>query len=304
MCTALLKRRARMSTWDGMLPQYEAHLRQSDLAQNTVTGYVRDVCAFARWLAERLGEHVSPRAFTSGDVEAYKQHLEDALGRAPASINRSLQSLRTFGRFAVAAGIRESNPAQSVGLLKVPAVPSCRSLEAREIERLLGSVESGPQRTAARDCAIIQLLLQTGIRVGELVELQLTDIDLGENPGALRIRSQGKRPERRLPLNEAVRRSLRTYLDQPRTGEAVHVFLSRAGKPLSIRSVQHIVASAGKAVGLEISGRTLRDTYAAHLWQDTGDLTLLSQRLGHRRPEAALKYISPLTATGSTTEVL
>jgi site-specific recombinase XerC len=86
--------------------------------------------------------------------------------------------------------------------------------------------------------------------------------------------------------------------------ESTHVFLNREGKPLSARSVQRIVATLGDAVGLEISTRTLRDTYAARLWRDTGDLSLLTERLGHKRPEAVLKYILPLPSTGSTTEVL
>jgi integrase/recombinase XerD len=289
-----------MSVWRNILAQFEQRLRQSDLAHNTVAGYVHDVRSFALWLAEGAGQVVPPSAFSSSDVEAYKQHLKDTLTRAPASINRSLQSLRRFGRFAVTIGIRDSNPAQAVALLEVPVLPSRRSLTPREIEQLLRVVETGPPR----DGAILQLLLQTGMRLSELVELELADIDVTKNPGTVTVRSQGRRPERQLPLNDAARRALCTYLEQLGPAEASHLFLSREGQPLSIRSVQRIVASAGKAVGLQISARTLRDTYATHLWRDTGDLALLTQRLGHRRPEAALKYISPLTTAGSTTEVL
>jgi integrase len=131
----------------------------------------------------------------------------------------------------------------------------------------------------------------------------LADVDLGEHDGTLTIRDRWNRPGRQLPLNEAARRALCAYLREPRPAGTTHVFLNRQGKPLSIRSVQRIVAILGEVVGLEISTRTLRDTYAARLWRDTGDLGLLTERLGHKRPEAVLKYISPLARTGAATEV-
>jgi len=283
-----------MSTWDDVLPQFEVHLQQSDLAQNTIAGYVHDVRSFALWLTERAGQEVAPSTFSSGDVEAYKHYLANVLGRSPSGINRRLQSLRKFGRFALTVGMQDTNPAQEVRLLEGPALSAPRILTEAEVRRLFEVAEIRPSRTAARDFAILQLLLQAGIRIGELVQLQTVDIDLEQDPGTLTVCGQGKRPERRLPLNDAVRCALCAYLEQPRPAEACHVFLSQEGKPLSIRSVQRIVASLGETVGVEVSARTLRDTYAAHLWRDTGDLRLLTERLGHRRPEAALKYIAPV----------
>jgi len=287
-----------MSTWNDVLPQFEAHLKQSGLAQNTVAGYLQDVRSFSLWVAECAGQEVSPAAFSSSDVEAYKQYLRDTLGRSPAGINRCLQSLRKFGRFALMTGIRDTNPAQGVRLLEGPALSIPRTLTELEVGRLVELAEARRSRTAVRDFAILQLLLQTGVRVSELIQLRLADIDLSEDYGILTIHGQGKRPERRLPLNEAARRALCAHLDQPRPSGASHLFLSREGKSLSIRSVQQIVASLGKAAGLEISPKTLRDTYATFLWRDTGDLGLLTERLGHKRPEVALKYILPPDHSG------
>jgi integrase/recombinase XerD len=287
-----------MSVWKNVLAQFEAHLQQSDLAQNTVAGYVRDVRSFALWLAEHAGREVSPSDLSSGDIESHKQYLGHVMGRSPAGINRCLQSLRKFGRFVVMTGNRDSNPAEAVSLLEVPLLLHPRILTPEETQLLVEVAESRPSRTATRDSAILQLLLQAGIRISELVQLQLADMDLREHHGTLTIRDHGNRPERQLPLSEAARRALCAYLQQPRPVEATYVFLSREGKPLSIRSVQRIVAILGEAVALEISARTLRDTYATRVWRDTGDLNLLTERLGHKRPEAVLKYISPLPTTG------
>jgi integrase/recombinase XerD len=293
-----------MLAWSDVLAQFEAHLRQSGLAESTVAGYLKDVASFRLWLAERAGQEVSPLAFSSGEVEAYKQHLKATLIRAPASINRSLQSLRKFGRFAVTIGIRDFNPAEAVGLVEVPVPANRRILTQMEIEQLVRVAETRRSHNAARDCAILQLLLQTGIRVSELVCLQLADIDVTRDCGTLTIRGHEERSGRRLPLNEAARRALCTYLEQRGLAGASHLFLSREGKPLSIRSVQQIVASLGRAAGLDISARILRDTYATLLWRETGDLSLLTERLGHRRLETVLKYILPLPTAGSTTEAL
>jgi integrase/recombinase XerD len=292
-----------MSVWKHTLAQFEAHLRESDLAENTVLAYVYDVRNFAGWLVERTGQGMPPSDFSSVDVEAYKQYLVDVLGRTRAGINRRLQSLRKFGRFAVLAGLRNTNPAQEVHLLQGPALISIpRTLTEEEVRQLIAVAKARPSLTAERDSAILQLLLQAGIRISELVQLRLTDIDLGQHDGTLTIGDQGNGGGRKLPLSDAARRALSTYLQQPRPAGTTHVFLNREGRPLSIRSVQWIVASVGAAVGLEISARTLRDTYATRLWRDTGDLSLLTERLGHKRPESVLKYISPLQTTWSTTE--
>ena len=167
-----------MSVWDNTLARFKTHLQQSGLAQNTVIGYVHDVEGFSLWLAEWAGQEVSPAFFSSDDVEAYKQYLRDTLGRSPTSINRYLQSLRRFGSFAHAAGFRDTNPAQEVPLLEVPVASTPRTLAELEVQRLLEVAQARDSSMAARDYAILQLLLQTGIRVSELVRLQLADVDL------------------------------------------------------------------------------------------------------------------------------
>jgi integrase/recombinase XerD len=282
-----------MSTWHDVLMQFRMYLERSGLAQSTIDGYVHDVEGFSSWLTGCEGREVSPSDFSRDDVEGYTQYLSDTQGRSPASINRCLQSLRKFGHFAVAEGIRDTSPAQEVRLLEgtVPSMP--RALTTAEVAQLIEAARARRSRTATRDYAIIQLLLQTGIRASELVHLQRADVDLLEGHGTLTIRGRIGRPERQLPLNETARSALCAYLDQPRPLQACYLFLGRDSQPLSVRSVQQIVADLGKAAGLDISARTLRDTYARCLWQDTGDLNLLVEYLGHKRPETALRYISP-----------
>ena len=158
-----------MATWNDVLSQFEVHLQQSDLAQSAVAAYMHDVRCFSDWLADHTGQKECLGGFSSGDVEAYVEYLGDVLRRSPAGINRRLQSLRRLGRFAVAAGLRNTNPAQGVRLLEGPVHSTPRTLTETEVRRLVSVAEARAPRMAARDFAILQLLLQAGIRVSELV---------------------------------------------------------------------------------------------------------------------------------------
>lgn len=173
-------------------------------------------------------------------------------------------------------------------------------LAQEQVQQLIEVAEGRISRTAARDRAILHLLVHVGLRAGEIIFLQVNDIDFAQDTAILTIREQGKTPERRLPLNTAARAALQNYLDQRRSPEAgcPYLFCGRDGVSLSIRSVQQIVASLGKAAGLDITAKVLRDTYAREFWRVTSDLELLIQRLGVRRPETALKYIAARSDNG------
>lgn len=295
-----------MDAWNEPLARFERHLSEAGLAGGTVAGYVRDIRAFVRWLEMETGHPVSPGGFSVDDVEAYRRHQHGLMGRSAATVNRTLQSLRKFGRFAVAQEWRQDNPAQEVSLLEPPAGETS-SLDAEEVQRLLRAVQERDAGSAKRDRAILTVLLYTGIRVSELAQLSVEDLRLGEaedNRSTLTVVGRGRQVTRQLPLNEASRRAVEAYLQEPRSDSSSRLFLSRGGQPLSLRAVQQIVTGLGEEAGLELSARTLRNTYARTVWEQTGDLGLLVERLGHRRPESALKYIMPLRHTESSTEVL
>ena len=293
-----------MQTWAEALARFETHLNESALTSGTVSGYVGDLRSYASWLSHAREREVGPAEFTLDDVRDYVKHLLETRGLSPATINRRLQSVRKFCRFAVQSGMRDTNPTAGIPLLKRPVGWVPRALAPGEISRLDEAAIRRLSRSALRDRAILQLLLQTGIRVRELVELRLSDLDLGPGHATITVRSAADRPSRRLELNEKARDALLAYLGQDRRSEAVTLFANRDGQPLSVRTAQQIVAELGKAAEVSVSSKTLRDTYARMLWQETGDLALLAQRLGYRRPETAVKHIMPLGAGGPSTEVL
>jgi len=137
-------------------------------------------------------------------------------------------------------------------------------------------------------------MLQTGIRVGELTRLQISDVSLSEDEGVLNISGQGALQDREVPLNALVRKAVSTYLEERPTSSDDHLFLSRNADPLSARSVQRLVNAYAQAAGLDnVSTYTLRQTCGEHMLRDTGDLALVARLMGHKRLETAIKYILP-----------
>ncbi|MEA3334595.1 MAG: tyrosine-type recombinase/integrase [Chloroflexota bacterium] len=283
-------------SWAQALNRFELYLKESGLAQNTVASYRLDVRSFVNWLQQAECSS-TPDTFSSLDVAAYKLYLQEAVARPPASINRVMQSLRKFGRFLQAMGLQQDNPAQKVPLLALSSPSTIRVLTQEQVQHLMEIAEAPNSRNAARDLVVLHLLLRAGLRAREITLLQMDDLQLGQQRALLTIRQQGRTAARTIPLSRATQAALQDFLDQRRPSEpgCPYLLFGRDGGPLSIRSVQQSVANLGKAARLDLTAKSLRDFYARELWKRTGDFDLLVQRLGIRRPETAVKYITART---------
>jgi len=245
-----------------LLARFEKHMVESALRPATIANYLADVRAFARWYTENNGGSFPLASLSANDVREYCLHLRAVEGRAPATINRRLQGLRKFCQFAIEAGLMRSNPATEVDLVRDADPSPPRALSPEEIACLLQAVNGGRPSLVKRDQAIIRVLLYTGIRVRELVELRLSDIEISGDRGTLTIRGDGE--SREIPLNAVTCDALREYLSvRPRLPGIEHLFLSQEGRPISTRSVQRLVSAYAKAAGLEgVSAQALRRTYS------------------------------------------
>lgn len=274
------------------LVQYADYLVESGLSELTVKNYVADMKHLASWVAGNDGSSV---LITSGDdIESYRLDLVTVKAHPPATVNRRLQAIRKFFRYALERGLVDADPSLGIKLLPQSRSEGPRGLDHSEVGRLLGAVKEGTSRLAPRDYAIIQVMLQTGIRVGELTRLRVADVQLSENEGLLRVRGEGKFGSREVPLNGAVREAIGAYLAERAGSSSDHLFLSVQGGPLSVRSVQRLAGAYAEAAGLkDVSTYTLRQTCGQQLLRDTGDLPLVARLLGHKRLETAIKYIVP-----------
>jgi len=221
--------------------------------------------------------------------------LRDEKGNAPSTVNRRLQALRKFYGLAVAQGWTQGNPAEQASLLDERVSERSRSLTQDDVSRLLRAVKQSRSRQAARDLAVIQLLLGAGLKLGELTELRLEDVHLeGEQP-TLDVRDVSGSLSRKVDLENDVHDALRSYLSVREAADGVDYFcVNRDGNALSTRSVQRLLRHYARAAELDgLTTQSLRYVYATRVYESSGDLRMVADNLGHRHLATTIRYLRP-----------
>ena len=270
------------------LAEHETWLAaERGLAANTQAAYGRDLRRYAAFLRAR-GE-LDPATVDEDTVHAYVAFLRDAKDDdgqpqfAPSSIARALVAVRSFHRFCVDEGLVASDPSEEVGGPRVPqGIP--KALTEAEVEALLGAV-SGDGPRAMRDRAMLETLYGGGVRIGELVGLDVGDLDLTD--GLVRVLGKGGK-ERVVPLGRQATTCLVDYLARGRP--SLHgvratdaVFLNSRGGRITRQGCWKIVRAAGSRVGLadRLSPHVLRHSCATHMLERGADIRVVQELLGH-----------------------
>ncbi len=246
-----------------LLARFEEHLVEIGMAPATIVNYLADIRAFVNWTTQYF-PLVPLLDVQDTHVRRYCQTLRKQ-GRSPSTVNRHLQSVRKFYDFALQSGLISQNPAREVARLDERTAAPPRILTAAEVQQLLNAVGDGSDSLARRDRAILLLLLKTGIKVSELVDLRMDDLVLEVGSGYVLVGQDVASGGRCIPIGAEVCAALRSYLRVRAPARDVdHLFVSRQGSPLSVRSVHRLVANYARAAGLEgVSAHTLRYTFAA-----------------------------------------
>lgn len=283
-------------------PEFKQYLQEQDKSPLTVEGYLADLSLFIRWFEQHNGEKFSLDTWTSTDVRTYRQYMLEQ-GMKPQTINRKLAALASFGNWAVISGHLAFNPA-----LHVKAVAQSylapKWLERKEKAALLRAVEKDVQYARSRyprlwvlrlrDATMVIVLLNTGLRVGELCTLQLTDVQIGERKGFLTVRSGKGSKQRMVPLNVDARHALGEWLLYRPRVESTALFVGQRGQAATVRSVQRAVRRFAEAAGLEnITPHTLRHTFAKSLVDSGVSLEKVATLLGHSDLNTTRIYIVP-----------
>ncbi len=259
---------------------FSDHLRfEKGFSRHTVEGYLSDLRQFQ--------EYLSPRDFKGLDSNALRGFVSSLFGKVqPVSIARKVSSLRAFFRFLVKSGVLEKNPASDLTLPKLPKkLP--RFLIQDEAKALVESVEDKDRR-CSRDRAILELLYGSGIRVGELVRLDLSHVDFDE--GWVKVRGKGNK-ERVVPLGRKAIEALQDYLAE-RKKELGPLFVNSRRGRLTQRSVQRIVKRQSLRAGImkRTTPHTLRHSFATHLLEEGADLRGIQELLGHSSLSTTQRY--------------
>jgi site-specific recombinase XerD len=266
-----------------LLAQFEEYLVATDLAPATITNYLADLRRFAQWWAEAQGENVSLLAVTADNIRRYRRDMA-RWGWSPATINRRLQGIRKFFSFAVTADLLSVNPAAEVSRVNEQRFAPSRILTQAELGQFLVAVRNNNGSQSRRDYALLQVLVETGIKVSELVDLRLEDVELGVGEGYLLVGNSLATGGRCLSIGPAVCAALRNYLRVRAPAPGVtHLFLNREGRPISPRTVQRLVSTYARAAGLTgVSAHTLRQTFAYTAMEEGGNPQAVARLLGLR----------------------
>lgn len=248
---------------------------------HTVRSYSEDLAIFWQFLTSQGESSPDPLTVTSRRLRAYSAWL-NGRGYAPSTIARRLASLRSFYKFGRRRGLVSADPS---GGLRNPKQPKRlpEPLRTDQVADLLNTIPTN-HALGLRDRAMFETLYGGGLRVSELVGLDLTDLDLDE--GLARVRGKGRR-ERLAPLGSTACQSLKNWLTvrEPESAGETAVFLNRYGKRLSVRSVGRLFDEYLKGHNLDgrSSPHTLRHSFATHLLDGGADLRSVQELLGHRR---------------------
>lgn len=261
------------------LTGYKEYLTtEKNASANTLSSYLRDVGQYLDWLKT---EGLSVEMTVQEDTERYIKHLT-GLGRSVATVTRSLASLKSFYSYLMWAGLVSSNPAKGITPAKVERkLPQV--LTNKEVDLFLDQPDPRDPK-GCRDKAMLELLYATGIRVTELIGLDLVHVNL--SVGFIRCASRGK--ERIIPIYPAAVRALSDYIDHVRPQMIEHpdekaLFVNMSGERMSRQGFWKIIKYYQDKAGIQkdVTAHTLRHSFAAHLLENGADLRSIQEMLGH-----------------------
>ena len=263
-----------------LISAYDNYLTKvKHASSNTVASYLRDIRQFAEWL--RVSEEKAVVDATQVNISSFLSHLE-VEGRSGATISRCLASLKNFYAYLVSNGFVEKTPVTDIridrGEKKLPQI-----LTGREIELLLAQPVCVDAK-GYRDKAMLEVMYATGIRVSELIELNVDDVNLDLGI----IKCSGAKKSRAIPLYPGALRALTAYLRDIRAGlvcsnEEKALFVNISGVRMSRQGFWKILKHYQTTAHIEkeITPHTLRHSFAVHLLENGADLGSVQELMGH-----------------------
>ena len=261
------------------VPAFIDHLRtERGFSDNTISAYQNDLAQLSEFV--RSGP-VDYDLLDRGTIVAFMLHLRER-EYAPTTVARKVAAVKSFCHFLRRQGLADSDPTEKIESPRVDRyLPKAASVD--EVVRLLSQLDGGSS-TAQRDKAMLELLYGTGMRVTELVSLNVSSVDLEQN--AVSCAGRGGR-SRAIPFGQSVRASLVSYVERIRPallGSRIcdALFLNHHGERLTRQGFWLIIKGYAKLAGIaDLTPHTLRHSFATHLLSNGADLRSVQELLGH-----------------------
>ena len=267
-------------------------LKKDNCSSSTILAYRADLTQLIEFLEKK--QITQTTSVASEHIEDFKKYLSSNK-YTPKSISRKLNSIKSFFRFLTANKVITDDPAAPVAHPKFEISPP----------RVLSKMEYRALRDASRDdtrmAAIIETLLQTGMRIGELARLELDDIVDKE----IHIKAYESQPARTVPLNQAVKRALDRYLDlRPKT-KTKAIFITKTSRPMHVRNIRSSVDRYFRLAGIQnTTVNDLRHTFICHQLSTGVSPVLIQKIAGHKRLSTTEKYLNLIKEKIATSEKL
>lgn len=262
-----------------IIQEYTLYLKDKNMSDNTAQSYISDLNAFAAHIGARHAPDLL--CVTADAVQKYADSLSEK-GRAPSTVFRCVAALRKFYAYTLEYNLTENNPTGGISLPK-PEKKLPEAMTPREVVKLLNQ----PKCTSLkgyRDKAMLELIYATGIKVSELINLTVRDVDIKRQ--MLSCGAPGK--NRYIPIGRAAAEALDNYIKKARAFMIAELhtktlFVNCSGTPLTRQGFWKILRKYADAAGIktDINAQTLRNSFAVHLLQNGADIGAVSEMLGH-----------------------
>lgn len=266
-------------TVKNLLPKFITSLQEKGRSPATILAYRSDLDQLVEFLTKQ--SIATPDQIKSEDLDTFRDTLLSQKF-TPKTVSRKLNAVKTFFRWMVENGIVTTDLSKSVSHPKVESsLP--KFLTPLEYRALRDAV-----RSDARIYAMIELILQAGLRISEVANLKVTDV----TESNLKIEGYATQPERTVPLNKPAKEALDRYMVERPKIESPYVFISKTGKPLAVRNIRASVDRfIQKAELPKYSVNDLRTTFIVENIKAGVDLILISQVSGHKRLSTTERYL-------------
>ncbi|MBK5242063.1 tyrosine-type recombinase/integrase [Clostridium sp.] len=250
---------------------FKEYLQAKDKSINTVSCYVRDTKVFINWYEGRTDAGIEK--VIELDLVEYKKHLQGS-GEAVITINRKLASINAFLKYLKQKDIIKE--VMAVGVIKDKDKKQYKGLEDKELWKLRNEIHRSVNKM---HICIIEVLLQTGIRVSELVGIKLNDIKISDRKGSLQVIGKGN-AKRTVPLNKDARKAIEKYLEVRQADGSDYLFIGQRGA-IKRNAVNLILESYGDRLQIKVTPHMIRHTLGYNLVRNNTPITTIQQIFGH-----------------------
>ncbi len=263
--------------------RFVAHLKAQKRSTNTIIAYQNDIGQLISFLTERNIKEAGE--VNTAHIEDFKKDLLTGKKYTKKTVSRKLNSIKSFFRFLKDNSVVSEDPSLKVTHPKVVQKPP----------RILSSLEYRALRDACRNdnraYAIVELMLQAGLRISEVANLELNDI----TESTIIVRAYESHPQRVVPLNRAAKEAVKRYIenDRPKTNRTKKIFVTKTGRPLLVRNIRNNLNRYFDLAGIKNAYvNNLRDTFVVSQLEANVPLNVISQIIGHKRISSTEKYLA------------